>query len=97
VSPKPSAPQRDPGGRAHRQKATPQPRASERDPRPPVRRPSENVAAGAAGAGTTAPPTFWCAVFAACTALAALELRRFGAQLLVPEAPGAFSLRDRPG
>jgi hypothetical protein len=94
---KTSAPQRDPDGRAHRPKVTSQPRDSERDSRLPLRGPSHDVAASAAGAGSTAPPTLWCAIFAACLALAALELRRLGARLLVPDAPGAFSLRDRPG
>jgi hypothetical protein len=95
--PQPIVSQRDPGGRTPRHRAAQQPRATEREPRPPLHRPSDNVAASAAGAGSTAPPTVWCALFAACTALAALELRRFGARLLVPEAPGAPSLRDRPG
>jgi hypothetical protein len=95
--PKPGGPERNLGGRTHRPKVTSQPRASDPDSQPSHHRPSDNVAASAAAAGSSAPPTLWCVIFAACTALAALELRGFGARLLVPDAPGASFLRDRPG
>lgn len=54
-------------------------------------------AATAAAGGSVAPPAVYGAVFAALAALAAHQMRRLRARMLVPVAPGVPSLRDRPG
>jgi hypothetical protein len=54
-------------------------------------------AATAASGGSVAPPSVDCALFATRAALAAQEMRRLRARMLVPVAPSAPSLRDRPG
>jgi hypothetical protein len=66
-------------------------------PTGPVQTPKHALVASAAAAGSVAPPALSCAIFAALAGLAGLELRRLRAQLLVPDAPGVPSLRDRPG
>lgn len=66
-------------------------------PPQPVNAPARAVGASAAASGSVAPPAVSCAIFAALAALAAIELRRLRARLLVPDAPGVPSLRDRPG
>jgi hypothetical protein len=91
----PSARTRPERGGEHRRKATPAPRASERRPTPPVEPARDGAVATAAG--TNAPPALACTMPAASAALACLELGRLGAGLAVPDAPGVFSLRDRPG
>jgi hypothetical protein len=91
----PSARTRPERGGEHRRKATPAPRASERRPTPPVEPARDGAVATAAG--TNAPPALACTMPAASAALACLEPGRLGAGLAVPDAPGVFSLRDRPG
>jgi hypothetical protein len=93
----PSARTRPERGGDDRRKSTPAPQASERRSAPPVEPARDGAAATAAGPGTSAPPALACTMPAALTAMACLELRRFGARRAVPDAPGVFSLRDRPG
>jgi hypothetical protein len=70
---------------------------SPRNPEPPIHSPRDTFAGSAAGPGGAAPAALWCVVLSAFAAWAPLDLRRLRAQLLVPDAAGVPSLRDRPG
>jgi hypothetical protein len=65
----------------------------------PITPPLERTAAAASAAGSSgsAQQALSSAMFLVLAALAAHELRRFRFRMLVPVAPGAPSLRDRPG
>jgi hypothetical protein len=71
-------------------------RGAQHDPAPPADPTGHEVGATAA-TGNVAPPAVSCALLAAGAARAGHELRRLRAPQLVPNAPGVFSLRDRPG
>jgi hypothetical protein len=62
---------------------------------PPLERTA--VAASAAGSSGGAQEALSCVMFLLLAVSAAHELRRFRFRMLVPVAPGAPSLRDRPG
>jgi hypothetical protein len=72
-------------------------RAAEPDSAPRRDPTQHDGAATAAAGGSVAPPAVYGAVFAALAALAAHQMRRLRARMLVPVAPGVPSLRDRPG
>jgi hypothetical protein len=73
------------------------------DPQPtrhsPTAPPLERTAAAASAAGSSgsAQQALSCVMFLLLAVSAAHELRRFRFRMLVPVAPGAPSLRDRPG
>jgi hypothetical protein len=87
-------------GDGRRAGAEPPPRL---DPQPtrhsPTAPPLERTAAAASAAGSSgsAQQALSCMMFLLLAVSAAHELRRFRFRMLVPVAPGAPSLRDRPG